>query len=129
MIRLIKYIYYRISHVYDRVRNEENDWYYDYLIKGMCHIKGGTITGLLIGLNLQSLLICIKKNLLINMDNPLFGHNRVWVLTFIGLGIILSNQKNYEELKEVYKDEKFKVLKGWLVVIYIIASFILYFYI
>ncbi len=115
--------------MYDRVRNEENDWYYDYLIKGLCHMKGGMITGMLIGLNIQSLMSFLKNTFLINIDNTLFGHNRLWNLTFIGLGLILSNQKNYEELKETYKDEKFKALKGWVVVSYIVASIILYYYI
>lgn len=125
MIRLIKYIYYRISHVYDQKESWFNFWYYDTLIKDMHYKKGGLLTGSLIGGNLLSIFNMFKDYDIVLQN--IINSDRIILLTCMFVGSLMSNKKNYQDLDEKYKNERFRIFKGWLVVVYIIATFVLYY--
>ncbi len=48
-------------------------------------------------------------------------------IPFATLGILYIDPMRYEKLCKKYKNEKYSKLKGWLVFLYVISSFILYF--
>lgn len=61
-------------------------------------------------------------------------HKRIDAYVFTTIGLVICsisffflNKKKYEELEQRYKDEKYSKLKGWLVLLYIISSAVLFF--
>ena len=116
MVKLIQYLYYRIS-----------KWYYAMEIfhQGAHILCGGLYTGFLIGSIIVSILMVLCHVLGIH-PNVFHDHPTYCIATIALIGSLLANEKNYNRLYEEYKNERNKTLKGWLVFGFAILSLVIY---
>ena len=126
LVKLIKYVYYRTSHVYDKKETLQNFWYYKNLIKDQHYAKGGIITALLVKFNVGTVLHILQHNFIIQSDSFSFFENYWCTIVSLLLGYFLSSKESYDKLHEIYKNEKYRVIKGCLIVVYIIMSIVTY---
>lgn len=126
IIKLIKYVYYRISHVYDRKETPVNLWDYDFMIKDLYYIRGGMITAVLLLFNIDTILHILENHYIIYSDTTSLFRSKWFSIGFLLLGCFLSSKKSYAKLNEKYKNEKYRVFKGYLVVLYIVLTIVIY---
>jgi len=112
MKNLFNYCYYRISRFYE-----------NWGEKDVCYTGSIIIFGSF-GFYLLSLLAFIFSVFKIKFSIVLIG-SILCICVIISLFFI--NKLKYKELKQLYKDEKHRKLKGWIVFLYLISSVILFF--
>ena len=108
---LLFYVFYKASKFY---KSFGERYYY---------ISGEFVLLLLLSLNVLSLIQFICRILKIVFKSEVIG---AVILSFVFLGFLIPWEKKYKELEEKYKNEDKRKWKGWLVVLYIVFSLILY---
>ena len=108
---LLFYVFYKASKFY---KSFGERYYY---------ISGEFVLLLLLSLNVLSLIQFICRILKIVFKSEVIG---AVILSFVFLGFLIPWEKKYKELEEKYKNEDKSKWKGWLVVIYIIFSLMLF---
>ncbi len=108
---LLFYVFYKASKFY---KSFGERYYY---------ISGEFVLLLLLSLNVLSLIQFICRILKIVFKSEVIG---AVILSFVFLGFLIPWKKKYKELEEKYKNEDKRKWKGWLVVLYIVFSLILY---
>lgn len=108
---LLFYVFYKASKFY---KSFGERYYY---------ISGEFVLLLLLSLNVLSLIQFICRILKIVFKSEVIG---AVILSFVFLGFLIPWEKKYKELEEKYKNEDKSKWKGWLVVLYIVFSLILY---
>jgi len=108
---LLFYVFYKASRFY---KSFGERYYY---------ISGGFVLLLTLCSIILSLLelLCSILNIRFKAEATVV----VWLL-FVLLGFLIPWEKKYKELEEKYKNEDKSKWKGWLVVIYIIFSLMLF---
>ena len=108
---LLFYIFYKASKFY---KSFGERYYY---------ISGGFVLLLTLCSIILSLLelLCSILNIRFKVEATVV----VWLL-FVLFGFLIPWEKKYKELEEKYKNEDKRKWKGWLVVLYIVFSLILY---
>ncbi|GHU86809.1 hypothetical protein FACS1894153_4380 [Bacteroidia bacterium] len=115
MRNLLDYYYYRIAKFYKSFEPwGESGW----------RLSGGIVLFGIIWANFLSLLLFILSFI----DNNFDFESIIYPsgIIFIILGIIFSFRKKYENLAKRYKKDKNSNLKGWLIFLYGILSFVIY---
>ena len=108
---LLFYVFYKASKFY---KSFGERYYY---------ISGEFVLLLLLSLNVLSLIQIVCRILKIVFKSEVIG---AVILSFVFLGFLIPWEKKYKELEEKYKNEDKRKWKGWLVVLYIVFSLILY---
>ena len=108
---LLFYVFYKASKFY---KSFGERYYY---------ISGEFVLLLLLSLNVLSLIQFICRILKIGFKAEVII---VVCLLFVLFGYFIPWEKKYKELEEKYKNEDKRKWKGWLVVLYIVFSLILY---
>lgn len=126
IIKLIKYVYYRISHVYDRKETPVNLWDYEHF-KDQHDVTGAAITAALLLFNIDTILLMLENHYIIYSDTTSLFRSKWFSIGFLLLvSWILLRKKSYDQLNEKYKNEKYRVFKGFLVVLYIVLTIVIY---
>ncbi len=108
---LLLYVFYRASK------------FYKFFGERYYYISGEFVLLLLLSLNVLSLIQFICRILKIVFKSEVIG---AVFLSFVFLGFLIPWKKKYKELEEKYKNEDKRKWKGWLVVLFIVFSLILY---
>ncbi len=119
MIELFRYMYYRIAHALLNL-NQWEKGYYD--IHAMVYLSLCIVSNI----TLLSMLICEWVFNISIHDSYVFYSNNLVVIVIICVIVawrIWPDDKTYESLDQRYKEEKHRVIKGWLVFVYCILSF------
>jgi Ca2+/Na+ antiporter len=112
MGKIFNYCYYRISKFY-------KDWW-----ESDPEIVGGIVFFSFLGFFFLSILGLFLFLFEIEMTEMLIA---VVLLSFVVVSFFFAGKKKYRELEEYYKEERHGKLKGWLVCLFGISSFVLYF--
>ena len=108
---LLLYVFYRASK------------FYKFFGERYYYISGKYVLLLTLGLNVLSLIQIVCRILKIGFKAEVII---VVCLLFVLFGYFIPWEKKYKELEEKYKNEDKSKWKGWLVVIYIIFSLMLF---
>lgn len=111
MKTLFWYCYYRISKAY-KISIDETGYY----------IYGSGVLFFAIGCIILAILAFLFRLLSIEINVRLFAGIMGVILV---LSVFFISKKKYKQLEIKYKNEKNKKLKGWLVFLFIIGSFIM----
>ncbi len=106
------YCYYRISKFYENWGEKDGHFMGSLLVLGS------------LSFYFLSLLALVFSLLKIKFSTVLIG---CILCVFIIISLFFIDKKKYKELELRYKNEKYHKLKGWLVFLYVISSFLLYF--
>ncbi|SKC56460.1 hypothetical protein SAMN06298215_1698 [Bacteroidales bacterium WCE2008] len=105
------YVFYRVAKIYE-------DWGEQYV-----YIRGSVVAFTTIGLIALSIITFV---LFFFFDKEL-NKDIIWgVLIVVAILSFTLKEKKFKELREKYKNETHKKLKGWLVFLYIIGTLFLY---
>jgi len=110
-MRFFYYCFYRISKAYE--------WW-----ESNPYMAGNALVAIFFAFNILSVL----SFLLVIIGNTL--SNKIIIITIISCAVInlfIMTKKKYEQFCERWKDEKYKTFKGSIVILYIVATFLLFF--
>lgn len=115
MRNLFNYCFYRIAKAY-RILDEKNycSWGYGVMFATFSFIFLAITTWILHVFQHE-----LTETIIIIVVIP-------FILLDALFSIFLNNEKKYIQLDNYYKNEKYSQLKGWLVFLYIVGSFVLY---
>lgn len=116
IIKIIDYIFYRISLFYENTGNilgYDDDGY----------IEGSNLTSFLLACNFETIINIIQTCMMRKIP-----YSNFYIICFIYIAFcfLYFKRKKYQALKEQYKNEINKKKKGYVVFAYVIISFIIF---
>lgn len=111
-MKFFYYCFYRISSMYEKIEGTGS------------YLTGNVLVAGCFGFNILAL---IHLFLSFYEKRPTTKIVAILITVLCVLNLFIMGEKKYLQLTERWKEEKYKKLKGWLVVGYIILSLVLFF--